>query len=116
MAEQVSEPTEVGKTSQEFAVVEQGQLLRAAETDQCALKMKASQFLKHPHSKRLELTHLLSGSWYSACVYRRVADDLRRRLDSELERSKHICRDVNTSPHFVRTRELLSHMCVAQVS
>ena len=118
MAEQVSDPTEVGKTSQEFVVVEQGQLLRAAETDQCALNVKASQFLKHPHSKRemLELTNLLPGSWYSACVYRRVADDLRRRLDSELECIKHICTDVNTSHHFVRTRELLSHTCVVQVS
>ena len=52
MAEQVSDHKEVGKTSQAFVVVEQGQLLRAAETDQCALKVKASQFLKHPHSKR----------------------------------------------------------------
>ena len=52
MAEQASDPTEVGKTSQDFVVVEQGQLFRAADTDQCALKVKASQFLKRPHSKR----------------------------------------------------------------
>ena len=40
VAEPVTDSTEVYKTAKESVSVEQGQLLRAAEPDQCVLKMK----------------------------------------------------------------------------
>ena len=43
VAEPVTDSTEVDKTSKEFVPVEQGQLLRAAEPDQCGLKVKTQR-------------------------------------------------------------------------
>ena len=58
--------------------VEQGQLLRAAESDQCLLEVKAKpipETLTQRQRDVLELTRLLPVSWYSACVYGKDADD-----------------------------------------
>ena len=61
--------------------VEQGQLLRAVDTDQGILNAKTQR-----QRVILEFTHSLVSSWYTACVYGRAADDLhRRRRDSDLE-------------------------------
>ena len=74
--------TEVDKTSKESVPVEQEQPLRAAEPDQVVLRGKTQR-----QRGILEFTHLLLGSWYTACVYGEVADDLhrRRRQDPDLE-------------------------------
>ena len=72
----VADSTEVYKTTKESASVEQGQLLRAAEPDQCFFfKVKTQR-----QSDTVEFTHSL------LCVFGKAADDLhRRRQDSELE-------------------------------
>ena len=89
VAEQFPDATEVGKTTKKSVSVEQGQPLRAAQPDQCVLKVKAKPILEMPTQRQrgiLEVTHLLPGSWYTACVYGEAADDPhRRREDSELE-------------------------------
>ena len=53
VAEPVTDSTEVDKTSESVSV-EQGQLLRAAEPDQCALKMKTKR-----REDIVEFTHSL---------------------------------------------------------
>ena len=78
----VTDCTEVDKTSKESVSVEQGQLLRADEPDQCVLKVKN----KATEREILEFTHLLLGSRYTACVYVEAAGDLhRRRQGPDLE-------------------------------
>ena len=48
VAEQFPNTAEAGKTSKESESVEQGQPLRAAEPDQCALKVRAKPILETP--------------------------------------------------------------------
>ena len=76
----------VGKMPKESVFVEQGHPLRAAEPDQCVLEGKAKPILETLTQRQrdvLEVTRLLSVSWYSACVYEKDADDRhRRRQDS----------------------------------
>ena len=75
VAELVTDFTEVYKTLKESTSVEQGQLLRAAEPDQCVLKVKTQR-----QRDTVEFTHSLLG------VKGRVADDLhRQQQDSDLE-------------------------------
>ena len=75
VAELVTDSTEVYKTTKESVSVEQGQLLRAAEPDQCVLNVKTPR-----QSDTVEFTHSLLG------VCGKAADDLhRRRQDSDLE-------------------------------
>ena len=57
MAEPVTDSTEVYKTSKESVSVEQGQLLRAAEPDQCVLKVKTQR-----QRETVEFTHSLLGA------------------------------------------------------
>ena len=68
VAEPVTDSTEVYKTLTESVSVEQGQLLRASEPDQCVLKVKTE-----PQRDTVEFTHSLLG------VNGKAADDLRRR-------------------------------------
>ena len=82
VAEQFPDPAEVGKTSKESVSIEQGQPLRAAEPDQCALKVRAKPIPETPTQRQRdihELTHLPPVSWCPACVYRKAADGLHRR-------------------------------------
>ena len=75
MAEPVTDSTEVDKTSKESVSVEKGELQRAAEPDQCVLKVKTQR-----QRNTVEFTHSLLG------VNEKAADDLhRRRKDSDLE-------------------------------
>ena len=74
VAEPVADSAEVYKTTKEFVSVEQGQLLRAAEPDQCALKVETQQ-----QRDTVEFTHSLLGEWKSP------GDPHRRRQDSDLE-------------------------------
>ena len=77
---------EAGKTSKESVSIEQGQPLRAAEPDQCALKVRAKPIPETPTQRQRdihELKHLPPVSWCPACVYGKAADDAhRRRQDS----------------------------------
>ena len=88
MAEQVPDYTDVSETSQEFVCVEQEQLVRAAKTEQCAMKVNAKPIPETSAKQQrgiLELAQLLPFSWYSG-VYVKVADALHRgRQDSELK-------------------------------
>ena len=75
VAEPVTDPTEVYKTTRKSVSVEQRQLRRAAEPIQCVLKVKAQR-----QSDTVEFTHSLRG------VNGKDADDLhRRQQDSDLE-------------------------------
>ena len=75
VAKPVTDSTEVCKTLKESVSVEQGQLLRAAEPDQCVLKVKRQR-----QGDTVEFTHSLLG------VNGEAADDPhRRRQDSDLE-------------------------------
>ena len=89
VAKQFPDAAEVGKMPKESVSVEQGHLLRAAEPDQCELGVKAKpipEMLTQRQREVLELTRLLSVSWYSAWVYGKDADDRhRQRQDSKLE-------------------------------
>ena len=67
VAELVTDSTEVYETTKESLSAEQGQLLRAAEPDQCVLKVKTQR-----QSDTVESTHSLLG------VYGKAADDLHR--------------------------------------
>ena len=81
-----SDTAEVGKTSKGSVSIEQGQPLRAAEPDQCALEVRAKpipETLTQRQRDIHELTHLPPVSWCPACVYRKAADvPHRRRQDS----------------------------------
>ena len=68
VAEPVTDSSEVDKTSKESVSVEQGQLLRAAEPDQCGLKVKTQR-----QRDTVEFTHKLLG------VNGKAADDPQRR-------------------------------------
>ena len=68
MAEPATDSTEVDKTSKESVSAEQGQLLRAAEPDQCVLKVKTQR-----QRDTVEFTHSLLG------VNGKAADDPHRR-------------------------------------
>ena len=48
VVEQFQNTAEAGKTSKEFVSIEQGQPLRAAEPDQCALKVRAKPIPETP--------------------------------------------------------------------
>ena len=75
VTEPVTDFTEVCKTAKESVSVEQEQLLRAAEPDQCVFNVKTQR-----QRYLVEFTHSLLG------VTGEVADDLhRRRQDSDLE-------------------------------
>ena len=75
VAKPVTDSTEFHKTAKESVSVEQGQLLRAAEPDQCVLKVKTQR-----QRDTVEFTHSLMG------VNGEAADDPhRRRQDSDLE-------------------------------
>ena len=82
MAEQFPDATEDGKTSKESVSVEQGQLLRAAEPDQCVLKVKAKPIPETPTQRQRnihELTHPPPVPWCPACVSGKPTDDSHRR-------------------------------------
>ena len=68
VAEPATDSTEVDKTSKESVSVEQGQLLRTAEPDQCVLKVKTQR-----QRDTVEFTHSLLG------VNGKAADDPHRR-------------------------------------
>ena len=75
VTEQVTDSTEVHKTAKESVSVEQEQLLRAAEPDQCILNVKTQR-----QRYTVEFAHSLLG------VNGEAADDLhRRRQDSDPE-------------------------------
>ena len=71
VAEPATDSTEVDKTSKESVSAEQGQLLRAAEPDQCVLKVKTQR-----QRDTVEFTHSLLG------VNGKAAEDPRRRQDA----------------------------------
>ena len=74
VADPVTDSSEVYKTTESVSV-EQGQLLRAAEPDQCVLKVKTQR-----QRDTVEFTHSLRA------VYGKDADDLhRRQQDSDLD-------------------------------
>ena len=66
VAEPATDSTEVCKTTKESVSVEQVQILRATEPDQCALKVKTQR-----KRNTVEFTHSLA-----ACVYGENADHL----------------------------------------
>ena len=75
VTEPVTDATEVHKTAKESVPVEQEQLLRAAEPDQCVLNVKTQR-----QRYTVEFAHSLLG------VNGQAVDDLhRRRQDSDLE-------------------------------
>ena len=64
VAEPATDDTEIYKTANESVFVEQGQLLRAVETDRGVLKVKTQR-----QRVILQFTHSLLSPWCAECVY-----------------------------------------------
>ena len=79
MTEPATDSTVVEKTSKETVAVEQGQLLRAAEQDQCVLKVKTQR-----QRNIVGFTHSLLG------VNGRAADDPHRRRQDARDSGLHV--------------------------
>ena len=82
VAEQLQNTAVARKTSKESVSIEQGQPLRAAEPDQCALKVRAKPIPETPTRRQRDIhdfTHLPPVSWCPACLYGKAADDPHRR-------------------------------------
>ena len=57
VAEQFPDPAEAGETTEEPVSIEQGQPLRAAEPDQCALKVRAKSIPETPTQRQRDMRY-----------------------------------------------------------